>query len=778
MNITQTCQTKPSIGSTVPWIIFPILAAVAAATNLGSGSPAARAEVCIAIAFLLIPAALAATPGGESTQFRFTVLGIGLCSAMSAFLHMLAVNRQAQSPLVEIPSLLGMTLTTIAASHVARNRRSRGFHSLIADGAIIAVSMWILGWVLVTNNRNAANLNGLRLFLLHGAYQPLGSVLALAVFAVVFSDSHRSVAVGLFTAAIVSSIGSDFFNATTRGAPSAMGFRLSDALDVLALGLGASALAHHSVTTLSERQPPQPRRPLPGRIFFVAVWAILALISITALAPIDQLDRVVRAVSVAVLASLVLVRALQSVLANRKAQDELYALSQTDPLTGLPNRRSILEQIEATLCHARGGEGQPAVLFIDIDRFKTINDSLGHASGDRALTFIAERFSRAVPDRAIVARLSGDEFVVFDPHSPSPVMAMQLADQLMATLSEPLSLASGDVFVTASIGVATFVEGSRPSPDDLLRDADTAMYRAKELGRNRVAQFDNSMHQRVAYRLGMETALYRALDRRELCLYHQPILEMTTGTVIGFEALMRWRREDGTIVSPAEFIPIAEETGTIVPIGTWALHEALRQLREWIDDGVCSPTTTMSVNVSPQQLIDPGFSEKVNEAVLRSRVSPHLLWLEITEGVMISQPEMALANLRRLRAAGVRVALDDFGTGYSSLLRLQEFPLQRIKIDRSFVHEIVESENTRALVRTIIAMAVALGLDIVAEGVETAQQLRILEELGCTKAQGYLLSMPMPAAAMRSTVEGLERVSSWSGPARSKPIPARRHLTT
>ena len=226
---------------------------------------------------------------------------------------------------------------------------------------------------------------------------------------------------------------------------------------------------------------------------------------------------------------------------------------------------------------------------------------------------------------------------------------------------------------------------------------------------------------------------------------------------------MRWRQSDGTIVSPAEFIPIAEETGTIIALGAWALLEALNQLREWIDEGVCSPTASMSVNVSPRQLAEPNFPSIVNEALQRSKVSPHLLWLEVTEGIMISEPELALATLRRLRSLGVRVALDDFGTGYSSLSLLQKFPLQRIKIDRAFVSGVADNANDRSLVRTIIAMGSSLGLDMVAEGVETVQQLQVLSELGCDKAQGYLISHPIPADAMRSTVTALERMGAWPG---------------
>ena len=230
---------------------------------------------------------------------------------------------------------------------------------------------------------------------------------------------------------------------------------------------------------------------------------------------------------------------------------------------------------------------------------------------------------------------------------------------------------------------------------------------------------------------------------------------------------MRWHQADGTMVSPAEFIPIAEETGTINRMGAWALLEAMTQLHQWIDDGVCSPTASMSVNVSPRQLADPNFPTVVSEAMVRAQLSPNLLWLEVTEGIMISEPEVALATLRRLRSLGVRVAIDDFGTGYSSLSSLQQFPLQRIKIDRAFVQGVADNANDRALVRTIIAMGASLGLDMVAEGVETIEQMRVLHELGCTNAQGYLISRPVSPEAMRDTVAALEQRGSVVEPQRS-----------
>jgi EAL domain-containing protein (putative c-di-GMP-specific phosphodiesterase class I) len=362
------------------------------------------------------------------------------------------------------------------------------------------------------------------------------------------------------------------------------------------------------------------------------------------------------------------------------------------------------------------------------------------------------------------------------------VQALANATALREAFQQPLSLDHGTVFVTASIGIATAPANRSITGEDLLRNADIAMYRAKDAGRNAIALYDTSMQESLAQRMAVENALYGALDRRELRLFHQPIVDTATSEVSGFEALIRWQRADGSVMSPVEFVPIAEETGTIVPIGAWALLEGLTQLRHWIDDGVVGPNATMSVNVSPRQLADPSFPEVVSEALTRANVPPHLLWLEVTESMMLSEPELARSVLRRIRSSGVRIALDDFGTGYSSLSLLQQFPLQRIKIDRAFINGVAESGPDRSLVRTILAMGASLGLEVVAEGVESIHQLQVLRELGCTHAQGYLISHPVPPEAMRSTVSALEGLGSLPGlggprTPRAHDLPVGRPLT-
>ena len=338
---------------------------------------------------------------------------------------------------------------------------------------------------------------------------------------------------------------------------------------------------------------------------------------------------------------------------------------------------------------------------------------------------------------------------------------MLLAESVLDAFREPVATPEGDMFVTASIGVAYAPKGIELSADDLLRHADTAMYRAKAAGRNCIALFDDSMLQSVSQRLDMETALYRALERDELRLVHQPIVDIDLGIVVGFEALMRWHRTDGALVSPADFIPVAEDTGTIVPLGTWAINDALTHLRHWIETGIVAPSTTMSVNVSPRQLSDPQFPATVSNALATTGINPSQLWLEVTESVMITEPAQALTALQRLNSLGVRIAIDDFGTGYSSLSLLQQFPIQCIKIDRAFVQNITSDTATQTMVRTIIAMAESMGADVVAEGIETPQQLKALQSLDCHRAQGYLISRPVSSDDVPDTVRTLHDVDIW-----------------
>ena len=667
-----------------------------------------------------------------------------------------------QQAIAEGCFLLVQVLLAIGLTYISARRLGNDPLSAVVDGIVVALGAWFLIWVgllkpIIDTTNHTILVNALQ-----GATLAASAVVLFTLATLFFGDSLRTPAVWLVAAAITftllgdvvySAIDAGRLNASTNHALSAY---------VASLFCAAGAFLHPSIRTLTSKSIERQHRPLFSRLIVTTSALTIPVIVLAVSDPVDTSDRLVRAISIAILTIAVTVRVVQAVASNNHIQKQLIASAQTDALTGLPSRSLMLTHVSNSLLGAFDEGRQPSVLFIDVDRFKNINDSLGHQAGDDVLVAVAQRLRNALPTHCVVGRISGDEFVVLNSETRSPSDAMLIADTILDCFHEPLSLRQGDVFVSASIGVATYHPAISGNADDLLRHADTAMYRAKDAGRNCVAVFDESMLERVTQRLAVETALYRALERRELRLVHQPIVDIEDGEVVGFEALMRWQRDDGSMISPAEFIPIAEETGTIVPIGAWALLEALTHLKTWITEGICRSDATMSVNVSPRQLHDPQFVSVVAEALRRSRVAPDQLWLEVTEGVMIAEPDQALNALNRLCDIGVRVAIDDFGTGYSSLSLLQKFPIQRLKIDRSFINGVSDDLSARSLVRTIIAMGESLGLDMVAEGVESVRQLQTLAELRCAKAQGYLISHPVPPDSMGSTVAALDQFGSWS----------------
>ena len=695
-----------------------------------------------------------------STPTWAFVLAIAAFSVTAQILDTL--GNATSTRIISEAGFLAVQVTLAAALLVVTVRRSgTSLSRSLGDGLIVALGTWILIWIFLIQPSIDAIVEPNVVTGLRGLTLATSTVVLFLLASLLFSDANRTASVWLLSGAIALSLVGDLLYALDKSGHVSVSTRFANAPYVTCLFLASATFLHPSVRGLSQRGSIRLRRPLFGRLVLTTLALIVPVVVISLVDPQDRLDRVVRAVSLFILATAVTARVIQAVRDNARSQSVLLGLAQTDPLTQLPNRNLMLDLISDALEQSWRADRRPAVLFIDVDRFKNINDSLGHGTGDDVLLAVAKRLRNALPDRASVGRISGDEFVVLDPESRGTADAMQLGEKVLAAFHEPLQVQPGDVFVSASIGVALGTPNGNLTAEELLRNADTAMYRAKDAGRNCIAVFDDSMLERVTQRLSIETALYRALERRELRLVHQPIIDIELGDVVGFEALMRWEQEDGSTVSPAEFIPIAEETGTILPIGSWALLEALSHLREWIDLGICPASASMSVNVSPRQLHDPNFTAVVSEALTRSRINAQQLWLEVTEGVMIAEPEQALVTLRRLNSIGVRVAIDDFGTGYSSLSLLQRFPIQRLKIDRAFISGIADDVNARSLVKTIIAMADALNLDTVAEGVESIRQLQSLADLRCAKAQGFLISHPVHPDAMESTLAALERFTNW-----------------
>jgi diguanylate cyclase (GGDEF)-like protein/PAS domain S-box-containing protein len=434
---------------------------------------------------------------------------------------------------------------------------------------------------------------------------------------------------------------------------------------------------------------------------------------------------------------------IQDITDRKRAEEQLLHDAFHDALTGLPNRALFMDHVKMAIQRSRrSGNRLFAALFLDLDRFKIINDSLGHMVGDQLLVGIAHRLEACLRPGDTVARLGGDEFTILLEDLASTDDAIDVALRVQEAITQPFNIGGHEVFTTASIGIALSNTGYERA-EDLLRDADTAMYRAKLLGKKRHVVFDKEMHDRAMELLQIETDLRRAITRKEFFLNYQPIVSLETGKVSSFEALVRWRHPERGLVGPTEFIPVAEETGLILPIGQWVLNEACRQVREWQKLHLADERVTISVNLSSRQFSQADLIDQVSSALRESGLRPGCLKLEITESMVMENIDTAIGMLAQLRALGVGLSIDDFGTGYSSLSYLHRFPIDTLKIDRSFVTQMTDNTENAEIVRTIVTLARSLDMDVIAEGVETRAQLQQLSTLGCDYGQGYLFSRPV-----------------------------------
>lgn len=429
---------------------------------------------------------------------------------------------------------------------------------------------------------------------------------------------------------------------------------------------------------------------------------------------------------------------------RKSAEEQIEYQAYHDALTGLPNRLLFRDRLTVALAHARRLHRQLGVMFLDLDRFKNVNDTLGHSAGDELLKQIAVRLRGALREEDTIARMGGDEFTVLVADVGSSDDVAKIAQKLLEVVAQPVSIEGNELFITTSIGIAV-----HPSDGDtaelLLKNADNAMYRAKDAGRNSYQLCTRAMNSRAIERLSLENALRRAIERGEFSLYYQPQLSLMTRAIAGMEALIRWNRPGHGVVSPATFVPIAEETRLIVPIGEWVLHEACRQAKRW--QASRFPDLRIAVNLSPKQFQHSDLRRMITAALDATGLDPRSLELEITETTAMLNTDRTVTTLRELREMGVRIAIDDFGTGHSSLNYLRSFPIDRVKIDQAFVQEVERSRSDRAIVAAIIEMAHGLEVDVTAEGVETQPQLEFLEREGCHEVQGYLFGRPVPASA-------------------------------
>ncbi len=429
---------------------------------------------------------------------------------------------------------------------------------------------------------------------------------------------------------------------------------------------------------------------------------------------------------------------------RQQDQQRIRELVDFDVLTGLPNRRLLTDRLQQALAAADRDVGSMVVMFVDLDHFKRVNDSLGHSVGDELLCAVAQRYQSILRQADTLARLGGDEFILVLP-GMTAMSALDLVRRMLGVAAQPVFVAGHALTVTASIGISVFPQDGADG-ESLLKNADTAMYKAKEQGRNGFQYYAAEMNRATLERLLMESNLRRAVAERQFVLYYQPLIELAGGRIIGVEALIRWQHPELGIILPDSFIPVAEDTGLINPIGDWVLCEACRQARQWIDAGV--GPVRIAVNVSPVQFRQAGFVHMVAGALATSGLAAPWLELELTERTVMHDVEITLGTLSALSRMGIHLSLDDFGTGYSSLAYLKRFPVDKLKIDRSFISDLAHDADDQAIASTIVSMGRSLRLQVLAEGIETAEQLALLQQMGCAQGQGYYFSRPVTAGQL------------------------------
>lgn len=450
---------------------------------------------------------------------------------------------------------------------------------------------------------------------------------------------------------------------------------------------------------------------------------------------------------------------MMDITARKHAEEQLRHGAYHDALTGLPNRPMVIEEVNRGLARCRRrADFKIGVLFLDLDRFKIVNDSLGHAAGDQLLIAVAMAIRECLRPNDLVGRLGGDEFTVLLDDLEDEHGATAVAERILKRLQEPFHILGNEIYTGASIGIA--ISSSRyTSADEMLRDADTAMYRAKVSGKGRFALFDLRMHAKVVSALQTENDLRKALLHDQFVLHYQPVLDLNTREIIGFEALIRWNHPERGLLFPAEFIDVAEETGQIIAIGKWVMYTACHDATGW-KPSLNSPPLGISVNVSARQFTDPEFVDSVQSTLEKTGLEPSRLNLEITETLLVETSPQRSLDFQRLKSMGINFHLDDFGTGYSSLSYLHKYPIDVLKIDRSFIARFDSDDESREIVRAILAMARVLNLSVIGEGIETEQQLSSLHDLGCTTGQGYLFERALPADAILELLDKRSNISS------------------
>ena len=692
--------------------------------------------------------------------FTFFLAG-GIAREATETLGNLTSSRSLIPDLLTIPGYLiaGVGLLGIA---LARRDGAAQTVDLILDATVAALAAMTVGWLFLINPALFNHHAPLQVRLILSLYTPLSTFLVAITASLAFSAGRRRVVSSrLLLAGMAFFLIGDVVYMLLETQAIQIGAHLVDIPYALAYICFIACVLHPSMVQQTDVVPAAESAPTLGRLAIVAVaLAVPAVVTITRVqAPAG--DRIALAVIVMTLTIAAVARMFRALRAHARSEQRLAHEATHDSLTGLPNRAFVYDYIASALTRARESDTHVALLFCDLDRFKLVNDSLGHGVGDELLLAVAARLRSHIRPSDLVSRIGGDEFVVVVSELRNAREALEVADRTRRLFTQPFTVCDSEIASSVSIGVAV-ADGTDASVDGeaMVRDADTAMYQAKDAGRDGFAVFDGSMRDRASQRLALERDLHHAIDRGELKLHYQPIIDLTTGRLTGFEALLRWNHPMWGQIPPLSFVPVAEDTGLIVAIGAWVLHEALQQLATWRRDLPHGSKLSMAVNVSARQLRDAQIVERVERALRDSGVAPDSVTLELTESTLMENPVSAAELLNRLKALGVDIAIDDFGTGYSSLAYLRRFPVDYVKIDRAFVDDLDREDTAEeTLIAAIVAMAGALSVATIAEGVETETQHERLRALGCDEAQGYLFSRPAAADQIPEIVARLNAMA-------------------
>ncbi|MGA5304741.1 putative bifunctional diguanylate cyclase/phosphodiesterase [Nucisporomicrobium flavum] len=641
--------------------------------------------------------------------------------------------------------LVGYLMMAYAFGSMLRRRRAAEDDPARVDAVLVGLAAAFMCWTyLMVPSMAHPELSVTRIS--NSVFPVIDVVILVLVAQLALSGGARQPSLWLLIGAATVMFTGDFLFILRDGALGEVSQHTLDVLFTATFLLVGAAALHPSMRTLTEPQRIVVKEVSKVRTALIGVAVTGPVVITTVEPPGGLLHGTVRAVLCVLLVLTVLYRVVRSNDSRARAERVTRRRATHDPLTDLPNRELLAETVERWGDEAAADQLEISLLFIDLDRFKMVNDHWGHQVGDELLCAVAGRLGAQVRSQDLVCRIGGDEFVIALASPSHSALAESLAGRVLEEFARPFELSVGNVVISASIGVAKSYGGAHAL--ELIRDADTAMYKAKGSGRNAYALFDTSLREQVRDRMNLEQALRSALPRGELAVHYQPIVDLATGELDGFEALMRWQHPELGNVSPLDFIPVAEETGLIVESGAWLLRESAAQLAAWrAERGPHARPLHVSVNVSVRQLRDGALVDIVRDVLASTGLPPEALWLEITESGVMEDLETALATLQALRGLGVTLCIDDFGTGYSSLSYLNRLPVGIVKLDRSFVSEVGRHGANESIVRAVLAMTGAMNLRVVAEGVETEGQRDWLREQGCDLAQGWLYGKPAPPAA-------------------------------